>query len=80
MLAVGEKGLSQLRMVLDDAVEDDRELLVIAGSERVRVLLGDPAVRGPPRVPDADRRPDAVAVELVLEVVELADRPNRLQA
>ena len=42
-------------MVLDDAVEDDVDL-VVAVAVGMGVLLGDPAVGGPARVPEADRR------------------------
>jgi hypothetical protein len=45
----------QLRVVFDDPVEDDVDL-VLAVAVRMGVLLGDPAVGGPARVPEADRR------------------------
>jgi hypothetical protein len=47
---------AQLFGVLDDAVVDDGDVCpaVVMG---VRIGLGDGAVRGPPRVPDAAARP-----------------------
>ena len=49
-VAVGGEALLQLAVVLDDAVEDDRELRGVAAGERVRVRLGDAAVCRPARV------------------------------
>ena len=54
-VAVVLEVLAQLGVVLDDAVEDDVDL-VVAVAVGMRVLLGDPAVRGPARVGDSDRR------------------------
>ena len=45
----------QLDEVLDDSVEDDRHLALIAGRQGVGVLEGDPAVSRPARVADAPR-------------------------
>ena len=50
----GGELVAQLAVVLDDAVQDDRERLVVAGRQRMRVLLGDAAVRRPAGV--AERR------------------------
>ena len=47
---------AQLLVVLDDAVEDDRDAPA-AVVVRVGVLLAGPAVRGPARVPEADAWP-----------------------
>ena len=50
------QALAQLAVVLDDAVEDDRDLGGIVAGERVRVRLGDAAVRRPARVAEPGRR------------------------
>ena len=54
-----ELGL-ELAVVLDDAVEHDRELAVVAAGERMCVVLVHAAVRGPARVAEAGRRARAV--------------------
>ena len=51
-VAVGLEALAQLAEVLDDAVQDDGDLLVAAG-ERMRVLHADAPVRRPARVADS---------------------------
>ena len=53
--ALGELG-AQLLVVLDDAVEDDRDAAA-AVAVRVGVLLAGPAVRRPARVAEADAWP-----------------------
>ena len=73
MWPVGREALRQLAVVLDDAVEDDRELGRVAAGERVRVLLGDAAVRRPARVAEARRRGRAVRSGAGLQVLERAD-------
>ena len=50
------QALAQLAVVLDDPVEDDRELAAVAAGERMRVPLGDAAVRRPARVAEAGGR------------------------
>ena len=50
--ALGDQALAQLAVVLDDPVQDDRQLRAVAAGQRVRVLLGD-AVGRPARVPEA---------------------------
>ncbi len=57
---VGREARRQLAVVLDDAVQDDRELRGSAAGERMRVRLGDPAVRRPARVAEPGRRGRAV--------------------
>jgi hypothetical protein len=65
-VAVGlERGL-QLAVVLDDAVEHDRDLAVVAAGQRVRVLQVHRAVGGPARVPEARGRGGAVRACLLL--------------
>ncbi len=66
--------LAQLAVVLDDAVEHDRELLRILDRERMRVLLGDAAVGGPARVTEAGRGGRGAVAGGELQVLEVADR------
>ena len=76
---------AQLRVVLDDPVQDDVDL-VGAVAVRVRVLLGHPAVGGPAGVADAGRRRgrghgDAAVRERMLldsraKVRQVADSPD----
>ncbi len=55
VVALLDEALAQLPVVLDDPVEDDRQLRALAAGERVRVLLGDAAVRRPAGVAEAGR-------------------------
>ena len=55
LVALGGQIAPELGVVLDDPVEDDVDL-VLAVAVRMRVLLGDPAMRRPPRVAEADGR------------------------
>ena len=84
-----EQLLLELHVVLDDAVDHDVD--AVGGVEvRVRVLLGDAAVRGPARVADAGRggrgehRDGALAVAALLDggaqVREVADGADGLEA
>ena len=88
-VALGHELAPQLRVVLDDPVEHDVDL-VDAVAVRVRVLLGDPPVGRPARVAEADRRrrrgdrdraganrPLGVQAELGPQVGEVADRAHR---
>src|SRR5581483_9362850 len=68
----------ELAVVLDDAVEDDRDA-VIAAREGVRVRLADAAVRRPARVPEARRRRRAVVARGAAEEREVADRVHVLE-
>jgi hypothetical protein len=79
-LTVGDQGPLDLAVVLDDAVKHDRDIPLLARHERVRVLLGHAAVRRPARVADARRGARGDAASLELEVLELADRLDRVQA
>ena len=63
-IGLGRKGvaargelLAKLAEVLDDPVQDDREVVVVAGRQRVRVQLGDAAVCRPARVAEPGCRP-----------------------
>ena len=68
----GEQVGLQLGEVLDDAVVDDRELVVIR-EVRVRVRVGGSAVRGPAGVADAGRAVGhGVGGEVVAEDLQLA--------
>ncbi len=64
----------QLAEVLDDPVQHDRDLVLLAAGERMRVLLRDLAVRGPARVSETGRRLRAVVLRDLLQVLEVADR------
>ena len=68
--------VAQLHVVLDDPVEDDRQAAGVAARERVRVALGDCAVRRPARVAEAVMRVRAVRLDRGDEVVEVADRAD----
>ena len=74
-----ERGL-ELAEVLDDAVQDDRDPRFVAARERVRVLLGDLAVRRPARVAEPGRGLRAVVLRDLLQVGEVADRPDVVEA
>ena len=73
-----ELGL-QLAVVLDDPVEDDRKLAVLATGERVRVVLADTAVGRPARVADPRRRVRAVRRNRLLQLGQVADRADVLE-
>ena len=70
------EALLELAVVLDDPVEDDRKAVGIAAGQRVRVLLGDPAVRRPARVSEACGRARMVRSGAVSQVPEVADRAH----
>ena len=77
---LGSEALLQLAVVLDDAVEHDRDLGGVASRQRVGVLLRDTAVRRPARVPDAGGRRRAVRPGPLLQVVEDADGTHVVEA
>src|SRR5262245_15880718 len=58
-------------IVLDDAVVNDGD--AAAGQMRMRVRLGDAAMRRPARVRDAEPAGERLRRELALEVRDLAD-------
>src|SRR5204863_411503 len=70
-LVVRER-IAQLAEVLDDAVEDDRDPVLVATGQRVGVLLRDPAVRGPARVSEPRARRGAVPAGRGLEPLQVA--------
>ena len=79
-VALGLECLLQLAVVLDDSVQHDRELAVVATGERVRVLFGDRSVRRPARVPEPGRRDGAVLAGRVLQETEVPDRAHVVEA
>ena len=68
------QALAQLAVVLDDAVEDDRDLRRVVARERVRVRSRDAAVRRPARVTEAGGRGRAPVACLALQVLQVPDR------
>ena len=80
LMALGDQALAQLAVVLDDAVEHDRELALVAARQRVRVQLGDAAVRCPARVTEAVPRSRAVRARSVDEILEVADGAHVVEA
>ena len=72
--------LLQLTEVLDDPVQHDRKLLLVATDEWMRVLLGDTAVRRPARVPETGRGLGAVGTGDLLQSLEIADGPDIVEA
>src|SRR5205823_2824827 len=68
----GESAL-QLAVVLDDSVEDDRELAGVATGQRVCVLLVDRAVRRPAGVTETVPRDRTVRTGRLDEVLEIPD-------
>ena len=79
-VAVCLQALAQLAVVLDDPVEDDRELVAVAAGQGVRVRLGDAAVGGPARVAEAGRRARAVRAGGRLQVLDAADGADVVEA
>src|SRR6185295_11675178 len=61
----------QIEIVLDDAVVDDDDL-ARAVAVRMRVLLGRPAMRRPPRVADSVVADERLAADDGLEIRQLA--------
>jgi hypothetical protein len=76
---VFEQRLLELSEVLDDAVEDDRHLVVHAPGQRVGVLVRDLAVRRPARVADSRRGIGAVEPSLGLQLVEVPNGADVLE-
>ena len=78
--ALGDQRPLEVGVVLDDAVEDDCDGLVVARRQRVGVRLAHPAVSRPAGMADAGRGPRADTVGLQPEVLELADGLDRVEA
>ena len=72
-VALLDQRVLELAEVLHDPVEDDRDLVLDATCQRVRVLERDLAVRGPARVADPCRGSRAVEAGRGLQLVEVAD-------
>ena len=78
-VALGDQPSAELAVVLDDPVQDDRQLRAVAAGQRVRVRLGDAAVRRPARVaePVVDVEPFGPAASF--RFCEVADRADVLE-
>ena len=79
-VAVRGELVRELAVVLDDPVEDDRDLRRVAAGERMRIRLGDPAVRRPARVPETGRRSRPVRARALFEIPERADRADVVES
>jgi hypothetical protein len=79
-VAVREQAVAMLPVVLDDPVQDDRKLRAVAAEQRVRVRLRDAAVRRPARVAEAVSGGGAVGVGRDLEVLQVADSADVIEA
>ena len=77
-LAVRDELPADLAVVLDDAIEDNRDIVVIARHQRMSVILADPPMRRPARVADPGGRRGR-APGLALEVLDLADCPYQFE-
>ena len=75
-VALVDQRVLELAEVLHDPVEHDRDLVLHAPGQRMRVLEGDLAVRGPARVPDPGRGRRAVQTGRGLQLVEVPDGPD----
>ena len=79
-VAGGHELVPQLAVVLDDPVQDDRQLVLVARRQRMGVLLGDAAVGRPARVAEAGRRDGAVRAGRLLQEREVPDGADVLEA
>ena len=79
-MTVGLQRLLQLAVVLDDAVQHDRQPAVVAAGERVGVLLVDGAMRRPASVAEAMAGARAVGARCVLQKLQVADRADVVQS
>ena len=75
-VSVVDEAGRELAVVLDDSVQDDRELRRMAAGERMRVRLGDPAVCRPTRVAEPGRRGRAVRAGAGFQIAERPDGAN----
>jgi hypothetical protein len=67
----GDERALELAEVLDDAVEHDGDVAVLAARERVRILLVDRPVRRPARVAEAVVRARVVRARCILQVLQV---------
>ncbi len=74
------EGEPELAEILDDPVQDDRDLVLLAACQRVRILLGDLPVRGPACVAEPGRRLRAVVLRDLLQVLEVSYRSQVVEA
>ena len=79
-MPVRDENPRELAVVLDDAVQDDRELRRLATRQRVGVRLRDSAVRRPARVPETRGRGRPVRPGAFLQVPERADGADVVEA
>jgi hypothetical protein len=77
-VALGAQLGLELEVVLDDAVVDQRD--AAAGDMRMRVGLGDAAMRGPARMRDAERADAGLGLQLAVQLHHLADGAAQAQA
>ncbi len=78
-VAFGQQAVAELAVVLDDPVQDDRQLRAVAAGQRVCVRLGDAAVRRPACVPEPVGRGRPVRACGILQVLEVPDGSNVLE-
>ena len=79
-VAVSSEARRQLAVVLDDPVEDDRELRGLTARQWMRVRLGDSAVRRPACVAEPGGRGGAVRPGALLQIAERADGADVIEA
>ena len=79
-VAGGDELVAQLAVVLDDPVQDDRQLVLVARRQRMRVQLGDAAVGRPARVAEAGGRDRAVRAGRLLQEREIPDGADVIEA
>ena len=77
---LGGQLVAELAIVLDDPVQDDRDLLRVAARQRMCVLFRDAAVRRPARVAEAVVRQRAVLAGGLFQVLEVADRADVVES
>ena len=75
-VSVVDEARGELAVVLDDPVQDDRQLRRITAGERVRVRLRDRAVCRPTRVAEPRGRRRAVRAGAGLQIAERPDGAN----
>ena len=79
-VAVGQQAVAELAVVLDDPVQDDRELGAVTAGQRMCVRLRDAAVRRPARMAEPVGRRRPVRARGLLQVLEVPDGADVLQS
>jgi hypothetical protein len=79
-VALFQERVLELAEILHDPVEHNSDLVLDAPGQRVGVLEGDLAVRGPARVADPGLRRGAVETDGGLQLVEVSDRADVVEA